>query len=117
MRGYAQFSALGTGNSMMMGSAELRHRIPGLRKMDNPIAKLIDKHVKLDAFFDAGQVGGNSLANQLTQRSMVGASVGFGVRLNLPMLGLIRVDYGYPLISTVLGGSTPRLTVGFGDKF
>jgi outer membrane protein insertion porin family len=117
MRGYRSFSDLGTGNSMLMTSAEVRHRIPGLKNIDSGIARAIDKHVKLDAFFDAGQVGGNNLANSLEQRSTMGASVGVGIRVSVPMIGLIRLDYGLPLIDSVLGGMTPRLTVGFGDKF
>jgi outer membrane protein assembly factor BamA len=117
IRGYSQFSSLGTGTSMLQATAEVRHRIPGLKNMDNSVAKMIDKHVKLDAFFDAGQVGGNNLANSLTQRSMFGSSVGFGIRVNMPMLGVVRLDYGFPLVSSLLGGMTPRFTVGFGDKF
>jgi len=117
MRGYRSFSDLGTGTSMLMASAEVRHRIPGLKNMDSSVARAIDKHVKLDAFFDAGQVGGNSLANSLTSRSTMGASVGFGVRVQVPMIGLIRLDVGLPLIQTLMGGMTPRFTVGFGDKF
>jgi hypothetical protein len=35
----------------------------------------------------------------------------------VPMLGLVRLDYGFPLISTALGRMTPRFTLGFGDKF
>jgi len=85
--------------------------------MDNSVAKMIDKHVKLDAFFDAGAVGGNSLTNSLYSRGTIGASVGVGVRIKMPMVGLIRLDYGMPLLSTLLGGRTPRISVGFGEKF
>jgi outer membrane protein assembly factor BamA len=102
---------------MLMGSAEIRHRIPGLKNMDSGLARTIDKHVKLDAFFDAGQVGGNSLANSLTERSTMGASVGVGIRVQVPMIGMIRLDYGMPLINSLMGGMTPRFTIGFGDKF
>jgi outer membrane protein insertion porin family len=117
MRGYRQFSDLGTGSSMLMMTAEARHKIPGLAKMDNSVAQMIDKHVKLDAFFDAGQIGGNNLSNSLLARGNVGASVGIGIRVKLPMVGLIRLDYGMPLVSTLLGGNTPRISVGFGEKF
>lgn len=117
MRGYRQFTDLGTGSSMLMATVEARHKIPYLDKMDNSVAQMIDKHVKLDAFFDAGQVGGNGLTNSLYSRGMVGASVGVGVRIKVPMLGMVRVDYGLPLVSTLLGGRTPRLTFGFGEKF
>jgi outer membrane protein assembly factor BamA len=117
MRGYRQFSDLGTGSSMMMITAEARHRIPGLNKIDSPVAKMIDEHVKLDTFFDAGAIGGNGLTNSLYSRGTMAASVGVGVRIKMPMVGMVRIDYGLPLISTLLGGHTPRLTVGFGEKF
>ncbi|HEY9786802.1 MAG TPA: BamA/TamA family outer membrane protein, partial [Candidatus Obscuribacterales bacterium] len=69
------------------------------------------------AFFDVGQVSGNSLTNSLLSRSGLGAAVGVGLRVNFPMLGLIRLDYGLPLVSSILGKWTPRFTVGFGDRF
>ena len=47
----------------------------------------------------------------------MGASVGVGVRINMPMVGLVRIDYGLPIVSSVLGRNVPRLTVGFGEKF
>lgn len=117
IRGYRQFSDLGTGSSLLMASAEVRRRVPGLGRMDNKVAKVIDKHVKLDSFFDAGQVGGNGITNSLLSRNTVGASVGFGMRINLPMLGTIRLDYGFPILSSVMGGMTPRFTFGFGERF
>ena len=70
-----------------------------------------------EIFFDAGQVGGNGLTNSLYSRSSLGASVGFGFRVNVPMIGMVRLDYGMPLLSTLLGSRIPRFTVGFGEKF
>ncbi len=117
LSGYRQFTDLGTGTSMLMGTAEIRSRLPFLRSSDNKIAKMVDKHVKVALFFNAGEVNGNSLTNSLLSRNNFGAAVGVGVRLNVPMLGVVRLNYGFPLISTVLGNYTPRLTVGFGNQF
>lgn len=117
MRGYRAFSDLGTGSSMLMMTVEARRRIPGLANMDNAVAKMIDQHVKVNAFFDAGAIGGNGLTNSLYSRGTLGASVGVGLRIKMPMVGLVRLDYGLPLVSTLLGGRTPRITVGFGEKF
>ena len=100
---------------MLMASAELRSRLPIPK--NSALGKVLDKHVKGVAFFDAGQVSGNGLTNGLLGRSALGASVGLGLRLNVPMLGLIRLDYGLPMVSTVMGKFTPRFTVGFGDRF
>ncbi len=117
VRGYRSFTDLGTGTSMLMTTAEVRTRLPFLHGSTNKVAKMVDQHFKAVFFFDAGQVNGNSLTNTLLSRSMLGASVGVGIRVKVPMLGMIRLDYGFPLISSVLGGYTPRLTVGFGEKF
>jgi outer membrane protein insertion porin family len=117
IRGYRQFSDLGTGSSLLMASVEVRKHIPGLAHSDNKIAKMVDRHVKLDSFFDAGQIGGNGITNSLLSRSNAGASFGFGIRLNMPMLGVIRLDYGFPILSSVMGGMTPRFTFGFGERF
>ena len=115
IRGYRQFSDLGTGTSMLMATAEVRTRVP-LPK-SSKVGQMIDKHVKLAAFADVGGVSGNGLSNGLFGRSNMGASVGLGLRVKLPMLGLVRIDYGLPLLNAALGGWTPRLTVGFGEKF
>lgn len=121
LRGYRTFSDLGTGTGLLMGSVELRRRLP-LPKGDKSsaggmILSYIDKNVRGVSFFDFGGVGGNGLINNMYQRGTLGASVGVGLRVNVPMLGLVRFDYGFPLISTALGRMTPRFTVGFGDKF
>lgn len=116
VRGYGQFTDLGVGTNLLMATAEVRSKIPFLPK-DSGITKFVDKHVKLALFADAGSVGGNRLTNSLLSRSPMGASVGVGLRIKVPMLGLMRLDYGIPLINSVLGGMTPRFTVGFGDKF
>lgn len=117
MRGYRQFSDLGTGSRMLMSTVEMRHHVPFMQHSKNKVAQIIDKHVKLTTFCDIGQVSGNGLTNSLLSRSGMGASVGVGLRLNVPMLGLVRIDYGLPLLNSVLGGYTPRFTFGFGEKF
>jgi len=115
IRGYRQFSDLGTGSRMLMATAEIRRKIPFLG--DSQVGKFIDKHVKAATFLDFGQVSGNSLSNNLLSRSSMGAAVGVGLRVKIPMVGLVRLDYGLPLISSALGHMTPRFTVGFGEKF
>ncbi|HMX45886.1 MAG TPA: BamA/TamA family outer membrane protein, partial [Candidatus Obscuribacter sp.] len=77
----------------------------------------LKKNVKAVAFADFGQVMGNGITNSLLSRSSMGASVGLGLRVNMPMVGLVRIDYGLPLVSSILGRTTPRLTIGFGEKF
>jgi outer membrane protein insertion porin family len=114
--GYRQFSDLGSGNSLLMGTTEFRHRLP-IPKTDNKIVDGVVQNVKVATFLSGGVIGGNNIYNSLLSRNSMGASVGIGLRLNLQMLGMVRIDYGYPLISTVLGGHTPRVTFGFGERF
>jgi outer membrane protein assembly factor BamA len=116
VRGFRSFSDLGTGAGMLMGTAELRAKLAFLPD-DNKITSAIKKNVKIAGFLDYGQVVGNSTTNSLLSRSNFGASVGLGLRINMPMVGLVRIDYGLPIVSTILGNRTPRMTVGFGEKF
>ena len=115
IRGYRQFSDLGIGSSMLMATAEIRTDLPIPK--NSKVGKWMSDHVKGAAFFDVGTVSGNSLSNNLLARGSSGAAVGVGLRLKVPMLGLVRLDYGIPLIRTALGDLTPRFTVGFGEKF
>lgn len=121
MRGYRMFSDLGTGSGMLMGSVELRHKIPLPHGDKNSVAGHIvhymDKNVRAVAFSDFGAVSGNGLINSMYSMSNMGASVGFGLRINVPMIGVVRLDYGLPLLSTATGHFIPRFTFGFGDKF
>ena len=121
IRGYKMFSDLGYGTSMLMASAEFRMPLPlpkgSASSKSGMIVKGIHDNVRFVAFADAGGVGGNSLYNSLYSRGNMGAAVGLGLRMKVPYLGLIRLDYGIPLIAPVIGGMKPRFTVGFGDKF
>ena len=120
IRGYRAFSDLGTGTAMLMASAEMRFKLRMPKSSNaavNRATSAIQRNVKFVAFADAGQVAGNTAINSDYGRSSMGASTGIGFRLNVPMVGLVRVDYGFPIISTLLGGAKPRFTVGFGDRF
>lgn len=121
IRGYRMFSDLGTGTGMLMATAELRMKIP-MPKMSpsskaGAVVNAVQKNTKFVLFADAGGVGGGGIFNSLYARSAMGASVGVGLRMNLPYVGPIRIDYGLPLIAPIGGKIVPRMTFGFGDKF
>jgi outer membrane protein insertion porin family len=116
IRGYRQFTDLGLGSNMLMARAELRHSLP-LPKTDNKFVNSIHKRVKVAVFGDVGQVSGSNTYNNLLARNNTAGSVGVSLRMNLPMVGSVRIDYGYPILSTLLGSRVPRVTFGFGDKF
>jgi outer membrane protein assembly factor BamA len=85
---------------------------------DNVVSKTINNNVKWTAWCDYGQVMGNNGLNSELNRNSMGASVGVGVRIKMPMIGMIRIDYGLPILQTVETNKfVPRLTIGFGDKF
>lgn len=122
IRGYRMFSDLGTGTGLLMATAELRMKLP-LPQASASSGKVgafvnsLQKNVRPVIFADAGGVTGNGLINNFYNRGTLGGSVGFGLRMNVPYLGLIRLDYGMPLLSVAGGSLIPRMTVGFGDKF
>jgi outer membrane protein insertion porin family len=122
IRGYSMFGQLGTGTNMLMSSAEYRMPLPFLPKGDpgSPYGKAFDyahKNLRFVLFADAGAVNGNNVYNSLYSRINMGAAVGVGVRFKCPMIGMVRVDYGLPLIAPIAGGKfIPRLTFGFGDN-
>ncbi len=79
---------------------------------------MINNNVKVTGWLDYGQVMGNGNMNTLLNRNSMGASVGVGLRIKMPMIGMVRIDYGLPILQTVESNKfVPRLTIGFGDKF
>ena len=122
IRGYQMFSQLGSGTNMLMASAEFRMPLPLPKgspgSSGGALLSGVHKNVKMVFFADAGGVGGNSLYNNLYGRMSMGAAVGIGMRFKVPYLGLVRVNYGIPLVAPVSGARfMPRMTFGFGDNY
>ncbi len=114
IRGFRE-GDVGNGRAYLMASAEYRTPIPFLDKVTR--INFI-RNMKLAAFVDAGTLFRETFSNQLYNRPGYGITTGMGVRLAIPGLGPIRVDYGYPL--TYVGAGNKRsgkFTFGFGDKF
>ncbi len=113
VRGF-QEGGLGIGNGFLMGSAELRSKLPLWGKLkDIPILNTAST-----AFFaDAGQVLDQAeFTSGDYAKSGFGISVGAGLRFNIPGVGPIRVDYALP----VAGGNSKyyrRMNFGVGQKF
>ena len=102
MRGYAERSLtpLGWGTEMALGQIELRFPIAG-----SP------QHPALSAaaFFDAGHI--NDFKNTETGKELF-LGAGYGFRLKLPVLGLLRCDFAYPL-----GRDDFRFHISLGHTF
>ena len=114
IRGF-QEGNIGHGGQYVMGSAELRAPIPIISQIKKiPFVK----NIKGALFVDAGKLYNPALSNRIFDRPGFGISTGAGIRLNIPGLGPIRIDYGIPLtkvgkFSTKKG----RFNFGFGEKF
>ncbi len=111
VRGYRQFSELGVGTRLGIATGEFRTPIysviPPLKKYK------LSKNVDFALFADAGLIGGRVRLNRITNRLSQAASVGFGLRVKLPLVGALRADIGFPLID-VLTSNKKMFRFNFG---
>ncbi|MBX2859591.1 MAG: BamA/TamA family outer membrane protein [Vampirovibrio sp.] len=115
VRGY-QEGGLGVGSGFLLASAEVRSGIPFLSKFEKLKALPIANSLKTAFFVDAGTLIDESDNNATFGLAGSGASIGAGIRFNIPGVGPIRVDYALPLS----GGNsdyTRRINFGVGNKF
>lgn len=92
IRGF-KMNGVGTGNSFIMGSAELATPVPLVDKLKWEFIKTL----RITFFVDAGKVYDGTIASALYDRPMSAISAGVGLRLYIPNVGPISVDYGIPL--------------------
>jgi outer membrane protein insertion porin family len=99
IRGYRQFTELGMGDKLFISTAEFR--TPSYKVA--PFVKKFkySKYVDFATFADAGVIGGDGRLNKLTDRLSQAASIGFGIRVRLPLVGALRLDVGFPLIEAI----------------
>jgi len=113
VRGY-RMSSIGTGNSYVMGSVELTtpffflDRIQQLKFLDN---------VKFELFADAGKLFNSTVSDKIYNRPGYGIAVGGGIKVYVPGVGPLSIDYGYPLTNVGKGNSKGAITFGIGDYF
>lgn len=111
VRGF-QEGGLGIGSGFLLGSAELRAKVPLFGKLKQ--VPILDS-LSTATFFDAGTLVGESNFNRLFDRSGVGASIGTGLRFTIPGIGPIRLDYAVPVTGS--DEYTRRFNFGVGQKF
>ena len=92
IRGF-KMNGVGIGESFIMGSAELATPVPLVDKLKWDFIKTL----RLTFFVDAGKVYDGTIASVLYDRPMSAISAGVGLRLYIPNVGPISVDYGIPL--------------------
>ena len=111
IRGF-KMSGVGTGNAFVMGSAEFATPIPFI---DRTRIKFLN-NVRLTAFVDAGKVFDGTVSDTLYDRPMYAISAGVGIKLYIPGMGPLSVDYGIPLTNPGRNGSeNGYFTFGVGD--
>ena len=111
IRGF-KMSGVGTGNAFVMGSAEFATPIPFI---DRTRIKFLN-NIRLTAFVDAGKIFDTTISDTLYDRPMYAVSAGVGIKLYVPGMGPLSVDYGIPLTNPGANGSeNGYFTFGVGD--
>ncbi|MBE7710721.1 MAG: hypothetical protein E7Z92_01130 [Cyanobacteria bacterium SIG31] len=100
IRGY-RMNGVGTGESFLMGSAELATPLPFVDKLKWDFVK----KMRLTFFVDAGKVFNPTVTNVLFDRPEHAITAGIGLRVYIPDVGPISVDYGLPITNPGRNGS------------
>ena len=111
-------SGVGTGDAFVMGSVEFATPIPFIDRTRLAHGKMGNflNNIRLTAFVDAGKVFDGTIASTLYDRPMYGVAAGVGVKLYIPGMGPISVDYGIPFTPVGSNGSkNGYFTFGVGD--
>ena len=110
IRGF-QMSGVGTGDAFVMGSAELATPIPFSDRLK---VKFLD-NVRMTFFVDAGKIFNPTVSDTIYDRPMQAISAGMGLKVYIPGLGPLSIDYGIPLTNPGTNGSKGYFTFGVGD--
>jgi outer membrane protein insertion porin family len=112
VRGF-QEGGMGIGEGYLLGSAELRSKLPFLGKFRN---RSLSDMISVAGFVDAATLFNESSANANFKRPGEGLSVGLGLRANVPGMGPLRLDFAKLLIGKS-GDQTQSFNFGMGQKF
>lgn len=110
IRGF-RMSGVGTGDAFVMGSMELATPIPFLDKLK---VQFLD-NVRMTFFVDAGKMFGPTVTDTIYDRPMQAITTGLGLKVYIPGMGPLSVDYGIPIINPGASGSSGYFTFGVGD--
>lgn len=111
VRGY-KVNGVGTGTSFVMGSAELAVPIPFMDRL-----KIQFLHnLRLTFWVDAGKVFNPTIASIIYDRPEQAITTGVGLKITIPGVGPLSVDYGIPLTNCgPYGNKNGYFTFGVGD--
>lgn len=111
IRGY-KVNGVGTGTSFIMGSAELATPIPFVDRL-----KVNFLHnLRMTFWVDAGKVFNPTISSTLYDRPIHAITAGIGLKITIPGVGPLSIDYGFPLTNPGPNGSpNGYFTFGVGD--
>jgi len=95
VRGF-KMNGVGTGESFAMASAELQTPIPYMDRLKYNFFK----NLRFAFFVDAGKVFDPTISSTLFDRPLSAITAGVGLRINIPGMSTISIDYGLPLTNT-----------------
>ena len=111
IRGY-RVNGVGTGTSFVMGSAELATPIPFVDRLKANFLQ----NLRLTFWVDAGKVFDPTISSVLYDRPTQAITAGIGLKISIPGVGPLSVDYGIPLTNCGVNGSeNGYFTFGVGD--
>ncbi|MDR1169155.1 MAG: BamA/TamA family outer membrane protein [Heliobacteriaceae bacterium] len=111
IRGF-KMSGVGTGDAFIMGSAEFATPIPFL---DRTKFNFLN-NVRLTAWVDAGKVFNPTITDKIYDRPIYAIATGVGMKLFVPGMGPLSIDYGIPLTNPgASGNKNGYFTFGVGD--
>ena len=111
VRGF-KMSGVGTGDAFIMGSAEFATPIPFL---DRTRINFLN-NLRFTAWVDAGKIFNSSITDKIYDRPLYAVSAGVGLKLYVPGMGPLSIDYGIPLTNPGSNGNkNGYFTFGVGD--
>lgn len=111
VRGF-KMSGVGTGDAFVMGSVEFATPIPFV---DRTRFNFLN-NVRLTAWMDAGKIFNPTVSDTIYDRPMHAVTAGVGLKLYIPGMGPLSVDYGIPLTNPGDNGNKyGYFTFGVGD--
>lgn len=115
VRGF-KMSGVGTGDAFVMGSAEFATPIPFIDR--TKLAKKVNflNNIRFTLWADTGKIFNPTIADTLYDRPGYAVSMGFGLKLYVPGMGPVSIDYGFPLTNSGANGAKHGyFTFGVGD--
>lgn len=111
IRGF-KMSGVGTGDAFVMGSAELAVPIPF---MDRTRINFLH-NMRFTVWADAGKVFNSSITDRIYDRPEAAIAAGVGLKLYIPGMGPLSIDYGIPITNPGREGNRAGyFTFGAGD--